>query len=103
MGGYGSWKLAKLYPERFAAVAPICGGGDPGQADRLKDIPIWVFHGAKDPVVPLSESERMVEALKAVGGNVRFTVYPDAEHDSWTQTYDNPELYEWFLQQRRGM
>lgn len=105
MGGYGAWRLATAYPGRFAAVAPICGGGDPEKVGVLRDVPVWVFHGAQDLAVPLSESEKMVDALEACGGNVRFTVYPDAEHDSWTRTYDNPELYEWFLQhtrQRKG-
>ncbi len=97
MGGFGAWALATAYPERFAAIAPICGGGDPETVCALKDVPVWVFHGAKDPVVPLSESEQMVAALKACGGDVRFTVYPDAEHDSWSETYANPALYEWFL------
>ena len=103
MGGSGSWHLVAAHPDRFAAVAPICGGyGDPLAAPLIKDVPIWVFHGARDTTVALARSQSMVDALKAVGGNVRFTVYPDAEHDSWTQTYDNPELYEWFLQHRRG-
>jgi predicted peptidase len=101
MGGYGTWHLAMAHPDRFAAIAPICGGGDPEKACVLKDVPVWVFHGAKDPVVPLEESESMVQALKACGGKVRFTIYPDAEHDSWTQTYDNPELYKWFLRHTR--
>ncbi len=102
MGGYGAWHLAMEHPERFAAIAPICGGGMPEKACVLKDLPVWVFHGAKDPVVPLQESESMVNALKACNGNVRFTVYPDAGHDSWTQTYDNPELYKWFLSHKRS-
>ncbi len=102
MGGFGTWALAAAYPEKFAAIAPICGGGDPRSAERLKNIPVWVFHGARDRVVPLAASERMVKALKAAGGNVKFTVYPDAGHDSWTATYDNPELYRWFLQHRKG-
>lgn len=101
MGGYGAWSLATVYPERFAAIAPICGGGDRRMACVLKDLPVWVFHGAQDDVVPLARSEKMVEALRACGGDVRFTIYPDAEHDSWTRTYDNPELYEWFLQYTR--
>ncbi|MBN3873165.1 prolyl oligopeptidase family serine peptidase [Nostoc sp. JL33] len=101
MGGYGTWHLAAAQPQRFAAIAPICGGGNPQAARKLKNLPVWAFHGAKDNVVPLKESEIMVSALKARGGNVKFTVYPEADHDSWTQTYNNPELYEWFLQHRR--
>jgi len=64
-------------------------------------MPAWVFHGAKDPVVPLSMSEDMVNALKKHNKGVKFTVYPEAEHDSWTETYDNPDLYTWFLEQKR--
>ncbi len=100
-GGFGTWNLATAHPERFAAIAPICGGGDPKAASKLKDMPIWVFHGAKDPTIPLSRSQEMVDALKAIGTDVKFTVYPDAVHDCWTQTYDNPELYAWFLSHKR--
>ncbi|HPD16528.1 MAG TPA: prolyl oligopeptidase family serine peptidase [Planctomycetota bacterium] len=102
MGGFGSWALAIQCPERFAAVAPICGGGDPLDVERIKDLPVWVFHGAKDTAVPLELSQAMVEALRKVGGRVRFTVYPEAGHDSWTAAYANDELYAWLLQQRRG-
>ena len=101
MGGYGTWALATAYPERFAAIAPICGGGDPDEACALKDIPVWVFHGAKDAVVSVEESKKMVKALEDCGGDVRFTIYPEADHDSWTETYDNPELYVWFLRHSR--
>lgn len=101
MGGYGTWQLAAEEPERFAAIAPICGGGDPEYASRLKEIPTWVFHGAKDDVVPLYESVKMVEALRSVGGNPQFTVYPEAQHDSWTKTYDDPALYKWFSHNQR--
>lgn len=101
MGGYGAWMMAMVYPDRFAALAPICGGGVPVMAYRLKDVPVWTFHGAKDETVPIGESERMVNALRQCGGDVRFTVYPDADHDSWTETYQNPELYEWFLSHRK--
>lgn len=102
MGGFGSWSLAAAHPERFAAVVPICGGGDPAMAKKIKDLPIWVFHGGKDRVVPLKRSEDMVNALKEAGAKkVKFTVYPDAGHDSWTETYNNPELYEWLLKQKR--
>jgi predicted peptidase len=101
MGGYGTWATAAKYPELYAALAPICGGGDPDQADKLKHLPIWAFHGAKDSVVPLSRSQQMVDAVRAAGGNPQLTIYPDAEHDSWTETYNNPALLEWMLQQRR--
>jgi predicted peptidase len=101
MGGYGSWALASEYPDRFAAVVPICGGGSRMMSLTLKDVPIWAFHGAKDSVVPLKESKEMVDAINARGGSAKLTVYPDANHDSWTQTYDNQELYDWLLQYRR--
>ncbi|WP_019423418.1 prolyl oligopeptidase family serine peptidase [Paenibacillus sp. OSY-SE] len=97
MGGYGTWHLAAEYPGRFAAIAPICGGGNPKRINELKGTPVWVFHGAKDNVVPLAKSEEMVSTLRANGGDVKFTVYPDLKHNSWTTTYDNPELYAWFL------
>ncbi|MDZ8052987.1 MAG: prolyl oligopeptidase family serine peptidase [Aulosira sp. ZfuVER01] len=100
MGGYGTWHLAISQPQRFAAIAPICGGGDSKQAYKIKHLPIWVFHGARDRVVAINESEEMVRALEAIGSNIKFTIYPEAEHDSWTQTYSNPALYEWFLQHR---
>ena len=101
MGGYGTWSMAMTYPELFAAIAPICGGGLPEFISELKDVPVWAFHGAEDDAVKLEAGQRMVDALRACGGNVRFTVYPGVGHDSWTQTYDNPELYQWFLQHTR--
>ncbi|MBN2841925.1 MAG: prolyl oligopeptidase family serine peptidase [Sedimentisphaerales bacterium] len=97
MGGFGTWSLACAYPERFAAIAPICGGGMTFMASALRNMPIWVFHGEKDSVVPISRSEEMVNAIKSSGGNPRFTRYPDLNHDSWTVTYANPELYQWLL------
>ena len=102
MGGYGTWALAAAQPHRFAAVAPICGGGNPKDAEKLKALPIWVFHGAKDPTVPLARSQEMVDALKSAGSEVKFTIYPDAVHDSWTETYDNPEFYTWLLSHTKG-
>lgn len=101
MGGYGTWAMALKFPHRFAAIAPICGAGNPVLARTIKHLPIWVFHGAKDEVVPIKHSQDMVDALKQVGGNVRFTIYPEAGHDSWTETYNNPQLYEWLLTQQR--
>lgn len=102
MGGYGTWRMAQEYPDLFAAIAPICGGGQPLLAGKIRQVPVWAFHGAKDPVVPLRESEAMVEALRKAGAKVEFTVYPDAQHDAWTAAYDDPALYAWFLQQKRG-
>ena len=101
MGGYGTWHMAAAYPDRFAAIAPICGGGNPGDAAKIAHLPIWVFHGEKDRAVTIDKSEEMVEALKKAGSDVKFTVYPDAGHNVWTRTYNNPELYEWFLEHQR--
>ena len=101
MGGFGTWALSMIYPEKFAAIAPICGGGMPWMAFRIKDVPAWAFHGAKDETVPIQRSEEVVEALRKIGGNIKFTIYPEAGHDSWTETYDNPELYEWFLKHKK--
>lgn len=101
MGGFGTWRLACAHPELFAAIAPICGGGEPKDAPKLKDIPVWAFHGAKDPTVPPEQTKRMVSAVNAAGGHAKLTIYPEAEHDSWTATYDNPELYRWFLSHKK--
>ena len=105
MGGYGTWHLAAAYPSRFAAIVPICGGtnlhiGFPDRIQVLKSVPVWAFHGAKDDVVPIENSQELVDILTAHNGNVRFTVYPDKGHDSWSETYENPDLYEWLLQQK---
>lgn len=102
MGGFGAFQLAATAPQRFAALAPICGGGDPTWAERFRDLPTWVFHGAQDTIVPPQESKRMVTALEQAGAPVRFTLYEDLAHDAWTRTYDNPELYSWMLGLRRG-
>ena len=102
MGGYGTWALAIAYPDLFAAIVPICGGGDAKAVRRIRHVPTWAFHGGKDRVVPARRSKVMIEALKAAGNPVaRLTIYPDAGHDSWTATYDNPELYTWLLKQKR--
>lgn len=102
MGGSGTWYLAARYPQRFAAIVPICGVGNRIAAqERLQNMPVWVFHGDADPIIPISESEKMVEALQSVDGNVRFTVYPGVGHDSWTAAYNTPELYDWFLSHSR--
>ncbi len=101
-GGLGVWKFAIAHPERFAAIAPVCGWGYPEDIRRLKDMPVWVFHGAKDDVVPPTESEQMVRLLKKHGNNsVRLTLYPEGNHNAWDATYGNPDLYEWMLNQSK--
>ena len=110
MGGYGTWSLGLTHPEKFAAIVPICGGGElikvllangeKGQA--LKSLGVWAFHGGKDTVVPPAESERMVNFLKKAGvPDVKLTIYPEAGHDAWSETYNNPELYDWLMKHQR--
>ncbi|MEN6357823.1 MAG: dienelactone hydrolase family protein [Armatimonadota bacterium] len=102
MGGYGTWGLAARIPERLAAIAPICGGGNPANAPLIKDIPMWVFHGDADPTVPLEKSQEMVDAVRSAGGSPKFTIYPSVEHDCWTATYESDEFWKWLLGQRRS-
>jgi predicted peptidase len=106
MGARETWRLAAVHAERFAALAPICGRRPDGVRDledarSLRGLPIWVFHGAQDQVVPVEESDTIVAALRTCGADVRYTVYADAGHDSWTQAFAEPELYSWLLGQRR--
>ncbi len=101
MGGYGTWKLAQKHPEMFAAIVPICGGGNSKDIWKLRHMPVWCFHGKLDGIVPISASETMIDALKPINTNVKFTVYPETYHDSWIQAYSNPELYDWLLKQRK--
>jgi predicted peptidase len=105
MGGYGTWLWAEQNPGRFAAIAPMSGGGNANPrviARALRRMPIWNFHGEKDPTVPISESEAMIDAVKKAGNeDVKFTRYPDLGHDCWSQAYGTAELYDWFLQHKR--
>jgi predicted peptidase len=105
MGGFGSWHMAVEYPHAFSAVVPICGGsalasGLDQRLGAMAHVPVWAFHGAKDNVVPIILQQVLVERLRAAGGTVQFTVYPDAEHDSWTATYANQQVYDWMLAQK---
>jgi len=105
MGGYGTWSLGLQEPQMFAAIAPICGGGDtisillpdPAKQKALRTLPVWAFHGGKDPAVNISESRRMIDALHQIKNQAELTVYPEAGHDSWTETYNNPKFYDWLL------
>ncbi|WP_255945239.1 carboxylesterase family protein [Streptomyces odontomachi] len=101
MGGFGTWSLAIRYPERFAAIAPICGGLWNQGVDPIRHLPVWTFHGEEDKTVPIEFTEEIVAGLEALGADVRFTRYPGVEHDSWTRAYDNPDLYAWLLAHRR--
>ncbi len=102
MGGFGSWAVAIEYPDLFAAVVPICGGGDTADIERIKNIPIWIFHGDKDGAVPVKLSDEIFDALKKIGGRVRYSRYPGVDHGSWGPAYNTEDLYKWLLQQKRG-
>jgi len=104
MGGFATWETGIEYPETFAALVPICGGAGVRflLADRIKDTPIWIFHGGKDSVVSPDYSKRMHDVLKRIGGKVQLTLYPEAGHDSWTAAYNDEELWAWLFAQKRG-
>lgn len=101
MGGYGTWYAAALPGSRFAAAAPVCGGGDPMWAGRYAALPIWAFHGGADRTVPAGRSREMIEAIRAAGGAPRYTEYPGVGHDSWTRTYADDAFHAWLFAQRR--
>ena len=101
MGGYGTWDIIQRRPKLFAAALPVCGGGDTALASVIKNIPIWIFHGAADPVVPAARSHDMNAALKASGGNAQYREYEGVEHDCWTPTYADQDVLRWMFEQRR--
>ena len=101
-GGRGTWDLATKRPDLFAAAVPLCGEGTPSRADALRHLPVWAFHGADDPVIPVTGSREMVDALRAIGAPVRYTEYPGVGHNVWTRAYLEPELPEWLFARRRG-
>ncbi len=97
MGGYAAWMLAMARPEWFTALVPVCGGGMTWNAARLKNLPIWAFHGMLDDVIPVEESIKMVASVNAAGGNAKLTLYPHTKHNSWDEAYADPLLYQWLL------
>lgn len=103
MGGIGAWYFSVKMPERFAALVPVAFRGDGWSPSPAKDIPVWAFHGAKDGVIPLSKAQELVDQFRAVGGNVRFDIYPNGGHDAstWTVTYNNPDVYDWMLRKKK--
>ncbi len=102
-GGQGTWDFAMRYPHWFAAIAPVSAYSDVNEPCRLKDIPVWAFHGADDTTVPIAQDQAVVDGARACGVDVKFTVYPDTGHDAWTRTYDDPALYAWFLDHRKPL
>lgn len=101
MGGYGTWDLATRQPERFAALLPICGGGDEATAPRLAKLPIWCFHGDADAVVPVERSRSMIAAVRAAGGDPKYSELTGVGHDSWTPAYRDPAVLDWLFEQRK--
>jgi predicted peptidase len=122
MGGYGTWEVALLAPDRFAALVPVCGGVRPprlerptlfvtavaGEADpytalatRLRHVPAWLFHGALDDLVPAEEDRRLHRAALQVGADFRYTEYPGGNHNAWDAAYADPAMWDWLFAQRR--
>lgn len=120
MGGYGTWEVALTQPHRFAALVPVCGAVYPppeesrdlrvtlvdGQADpytsiaqRLRHVPVWMFHGAEDDVVPPRDDQRLFAAFRANAGTARYTEYPDGNHNAWDDAYADPRLWSWLFRQ----
>ncbi len=102
MGGYGTWEIATLHYDFFSAIAPICGGGMPWRSEVLKNLPIRTFHGDIDPVVPISASFEMVNAINANGGNVQFSIFHNVMHDSWTPAYETTDVISWLIAQNKA-
>ena len=103
MGGYGTWNLLMNHPDVFAAGIPMCGAGDPTKANVIKDVPIWAVHGAQDPTVPVAGSRDMAAAMEAAGAaDFHYTEIPTAEHDVWSYTYTNMEMWKWLFSQKKA-
>lgn len=101
MGGMGTWSIAMAHPDRFAAIAPICGRGDTKQAEKIKNLPCWCFHGDADTSVKVEGSRDMIDAIKKAGGTPKYTEYPGVGHNSWDKAYGTDELYKWLLEQKK--
>ena len=101
MGGYGTLSIAKERPDLFSAIVPVCGGMDITNIENLKEIPIWLFHGDADEVVPVENSELIYDLLKPINPDIKITIYKGVDHNSWDRTYDNKKMYEWMLKQNK--
>jgi predicted peptidase len=100
-GGMGTWNIIIQRPSLFAAAVPLCGGGDVSRILGIVNMPIWAFHGARDKVISVAESRRMINALNRVGGHPRYTEYPNVGHDVWTKAFAEPDLVDWLFAQHR--
>lgn len=105
LGGMGAWMLGARAPERFASIVPVCASvppraGFPGAVAALKDVPVWAFHGALDPVVPVQHTLQLVETLRRAGGRPQMTLYADVGHRAWEPAYADPALKAWFVASR---
>ena len=101
MGGFGTFDALARYPDLFAAGVPVCGGGDPSTVDKFKDIPIWIYTGAEDPVVRPEVTVEMFNALMDAGASPGYTQVPEVGHFSWIQAYSDPLLIQWMFRQRK--
>jgi predicted peptidase len=101
MGGYGTWSKSAAYPDRWAAIVPVCGGGNPKDADKIKDLPCWNFHGDADTAVKVERSREMIDALKAAGGKPKYTEYPKVGHNSWDAAYGDKDMWAWLWEQKK--
>ena len=102
MGAYGAYEAAIAAPARFAAILTVSGAGNPAEVCKLKAVPTWIIHGAKDDIIPVQSGREMAKRLENCKGDVRWTLEPDTGHDAWTKVYDDPATYEWFLAHRRA-
>lgn len=102
MGGYGTWDIILRNPSLFAAAIPVCGAGDPERASSIAHLPIWAFHGEKDPTVPVSGSRDMLEAIKKAGGDMKYTEYPGVRHNSWKKAWEEKDLVPWLFKQKKS-
>ena len=100
MGGMGTFEIVRRMPNTFAAAFAICGGANTETAPQLANTNWWIFHGAKDPIVPVKHSKEMASALMAAGASVKLTIYPEAGHDSWTNAFAEPHLIGWLFTNR---
>ena len=100
MGGFGTWDATARWPRYFAAAVPICGGGDAAQAAKLRNLPIWAFHGDRDATVRPRRTTDMIDAIRKAGGTPKMTIYPGVEHDSWNRAYADPAVLDWLFAQK---